>query len=135
MEPRRLLLGTLVLHGDKVAFREERATFDARASEPLELMVRYEYEEASEDKDEARIVLSASLEGAQLGRAEERITDRPLVRDDEQGYLAVPVQVAGRGALQGTFRVEARVTRTPWGGGDAEERLFVEESGFTLHVR
>jgi len=135
MEPRRLLLGTLVVKADQVVFHEEPSTFDARPSEPLELMVRFVYHEPSDDKDEARLALSADLEGEDLGRSEERITDRPLVSDDEQGYLSVPVRASGRGELQGTFRVEARVTRTPWGGGDAEERVFVEESGFTLVVK
>lgn len=134
-EPRRLLLGTLVVKGEQVTFQDAPSTFDASASEPLELMVRFEYEEASEDKDEARIVLSAQLEGRALGEAVESITDRPMLPDDERGYLSVPVRFAGRGEMQGTFRVEARVTRTPWGGGEAQEHLFVEENGFTLRVR
>jgi hypothetical protein len=133
-EPRRVVLGTLVLEGEEMSFAPEPAgVIAARPGEALEMVVPYRYTEPSHDEDATRIVLSAELEGAQLGSVEEVIGDEKLLDDSRRSYVSLPLLVAGSGSLVGRFALRVTYTRRPWQGGEARTTTF-ERAG-ELRVR
>lgn len=134
MEPTLLPLGKLMLVGEAMRFIEEEPEHQADGRAPIELIVRYDYREVSHEKDEVRIVVTAELEGKPIGAAEHEISDRPLVGDDELGYLSIPVLGVGRGTFRGKFRAEATYARGEWDGDETKRVRFVKQGAFRLVI-
>lgn len=129
-------LGKVVIDGDLIDFEPAEARdFEAARSDVVSLGVAYEYREVSEDKEHARIRLTAQLAGGKEESFEAHIGDNPALDDSRRGFLSVPIHVPGKGQLQGRFVIETQYESGPWTGKHrgtgARERV---EGDFTLRV-
>lgn len=133
-EPRNVSLGRIRLHGEDLEFHAEPTTFEAKPGEALALILLFDYREAGTEKDEARLILTAELNGRKLGAVERSFEDKPLAVDDAKGFIAVPFTAPSETA-HGRFRIEARYSRTEWDGADQEEWRLEREGSFVVTVR
>jgi hypothetical protein len=133
-EARRLGIGKIVVDGPDVVFEAQPARFDVRAHEDVELMLLFEYREASQDQEHVRLVFSAELDGQKMGTDECEIVDRPMVVDDKRGFLAIPLKYSGTGERKGRFSVFARYAVGPWNAAAEEEWILERDGEFVLAV-
>lgn len=134
-EARRLALGKVVIVGEKLVFSPQSATFRARSGEPVELMVLFDYREASHEKEHVRVELTATMAGAHIGEDAHEVHDNPALADDVKGFVSVPIRVSGAGSHNGHWKLRARYARGPWSASEAaEEWILVREGDFTIEV-
>ncbi|HET6404720.1 MAG TPA: hypothetical protein VFH78_08735 [Candidatus Thermoplasmatota archaeon] len=108
-------LGRLSIEGDLIAFEPEpERSFHAARRDAVSVGVQYAYRESSPDQEVATIRLTAHVEGQRPRTEEAVIRDNPLADDSRRGFLSVPIQVPGAGAMRGRFVVEARYGAGPW---------------------
>jgi hypothetical protein len=131
-EARRLSVGKVLLDGEDVSFEALPSRFEVRGGEEVDLMLLYEYREASDDEEHVRLVLTAELDGQKQGTDERDIRDRPMVVDDRRGFLSVPLKLNGAGERRGRFHVFARYAVGPWNAASQEEWILEREGEFTL---
>lgn len=129
-------LGVVSIDGDDVAFEPEASlVFRAGARDDVSVGVQYKFHERSEDKEHARIRLTAQLEGMPTESGEVEIIDHPVVNDTKRGFLSVPIRVHGPGTLRGHFRVETESETGPWQEGATRAQQVKAEGVFTLEIR
>lgn len=133
-EPRNLRLGKVTMHGEDIRFEPEASSFDLKPGERASLIVLYDYREASHDRDTGRVAVAAHLGDQDLGEAERRFQDNPLVGDDARGYISIPVTAPASGSHKGRFRFEARYLRSAWEAEEGEEWILAREGEFELRV-
>lgn len=129
-------LGKVVIDGDLIDFEpEELREFEASRSDLVSLGVAYEYRESTEDKERARIRLTAQVDGGKEESFEAQIGDSPALNDSRRGFLSVPIHVKGKGDLRGRFVIETEYESGSWSGKTrstaARERV---EGDFSLRV-
>lgn len=129
-------LGVVSIDGEDVAFEPEGSlVFHAGARDDVSVGIQYKFHERSEDKEHARIRLTAQLDGMPGSSGEVEIVDHPVVNDTKRGFLSVPIRVHGPGTLRGRFRVETEAETGPWQEGAAREQRVEAEGEFTLEIR
>lgn len=129
-------LGRVSIDGDAIAFeREGELSFRAGKADAVVVGVQYSYREASHDQEHASIRLTAHIDGQRPRTEEATIRDNPLADDSRRGFLSVPLQVAGTGALRGHFVVEMRYGAGPWRKPADLVAEGREEGEFELHVQ
>lgn len=133
-EARRLGVGKVLLDGEEVSFEALPSRFDVQGGEDVELMLLYEYREASDEQEHVRLVFAAELDGQKQGTDEREIRDRPMVIDDRRGFLSVPLKPNGAGERRGRYHVFARYAVGPWNAASQEEWVLEREGEFTLAV-
>lgn len=130
-------LGTVLIDGDLITFEAEAgAPFEAARSDIVSVGVAYRYVEASEDKEQTRIRLTAHLDGQREESHEAHIGDNPALDDSRRGFLSVPIHVKQAGELHGRFVIESHYEARPWShkepASSARERV---EGAFTIRVK
>ena len=133
-EARRLGIGKVSIHGEAIDFVPEAAVFRVAANEDVELMLQYDYREASHDREHVRLTFKASIDGQDQGTDEREIEDRPYAIDDKRGFLSVPLRTPGAGSHKGRFEVIARYAKGGWNKGAQEEWILERDGDFTLEV-
>ncbi|MHB8605994.1 MAG: hypothetical protein ACYDCK_12140 [Thermoplasmatota archaeon] len=139
-EPRVLRVGKLIAEGVDLRFEPESdgdLVFPIVPGEAMEVGLRYAYAEESDEKEEFRVRFSVDLEGKRLGDAEHTIKDRPLLNDDEWGFLTVPGVAPASGPVRVGFLIDARYSIGPWtSGAKLREVARLQHRGeFVLDVR
>lgn len=129
-------LGLVSIDGDDVAFEPDGSfAFRAGTRDIVSLGVQYKFYERSEDKEHARIRLTAQLDGMPTESSEVEITDHPVVDDTKRGFLSVPLRIIGPGTLRGRFSVETDYESGPWQQTANNTRRVKAEGEFTLEIR
>lgn len=116
MRPEKIFrLGRVRVDGDLIEFQPaESLHFDAERRDQVSVGVAFDYKEASDEKEQTRIRLTAHIEGQAPSTFEAVIGDSPLLDDSRRGFVSVPVRVSHRGAVKGRFVVETSYASGPW---------------------
>lgn len=110
------------------------SVFDARAGEPVDLILAYEYDEATRGKETFRVRFRAEVDGRVVGEVETEVKDRPGVHDAERGALTLATWFATPGLVNGKFEVEALYGQGPWGAAAKSTEALKESGRFLVRV-
>lgn len=135
-EEKTFRLGRLSIEGDLIEFEPEEAlSFDAGRRDRIAVGIHYSFVEATEDKEETHIRLTAHVDGQPAHTEETVIHDNPLFDDSRRGFLSVPIRVAGAGELRGRFTLETRYGSGPWRKPVTVHAHGRHDGEFTLRVQ
>ena len=136
-EEKTFRLGRVRIDGDLIEFQPEAPlAFDAGPRDVLAVGVAYEYREVTQDREKARIRLTAHVDGQKPHVQEAVIGDNPLANDSRRGFLSVPIQSGRPGELRGRYLLEADYESGPWGRGERDVEAATREEGeFVVRVR
>lgn len=132
-----LRLGTLTFDAEGIAFEPAPSlAFEAGRHDEVAVGVHFAYRELSEDRETARIRITAELDGQPPQTFETSLRDNPAVDDSRRGFVSVPIRVGSRGELRGRFVVEAVYEVGSWTGreGAPSSENARAEGTFTLRV-
>ena len=136
MDPIVIPLGKVRLSGRKVEFEPaRRLPPQIRAGDSVRLVLEYDYEEPSADKDATRIRLSAQRGSEIFGETETQIEDRVVADDSQRAHLALEARPRERGSMSGAFQIRIRYERSAWSTrASLEAHEFAHEGTFELEV-
>ena len=135
MDPLIIRLGTLRLAGTKVEFEPApRSHALATPGQPIRLVLEYDYEEPSNDKDTTRVVLRAQRGREQMGEAAIVIEDTRIADDSQRSHVALDAAPRERGRIAGRFDVTIRYQKSAWGSAAAETHDFAHGGSFDLEI-
>lgn len=137
MTRRMLRLGTLTVHGDRFSFKPTSAReLEVEAGEEFDVAVVYTYEETSEDKETFDLQLLVEANGRELPPVNTRVRDRPMVKDEVEGVLAVGLRLAEAGEIKGAYTIEAATATESWTDPDrGREKRFYDTGTFVVRAR
>lgn len=130
-------LGRVRIDGDLIEFVPEKTLqFEAERSDQLSLGIQYDYREASEEKERARVRITAQLDGHAPETFEAEIRDNPVLNDSHRGFVSVPIRTPKPGDHRGRFVVEATYGSGLWGEKEPDTQVHERAEGsFVLRVR
>lgn len=136
MSDRRVLLvGEIVVKGNRIEFKPGPAEFEAGADEDVEFAVGYHYEEDSEEKEVFDLAFNVELAGKDLGTSQAHVEDRPMVHDEEHGHLGRVAHIPPNGPLRGAWILEVQAAKGSWTEDDAMTRGFTRVGTFAVKVK
>ncbi|HWG89487.1 MAG TPA: hypothetical protein VNZ52_01435 [Candidatus Thermoplasmatota archaeon] len=130
-------LGLLRMEGDALQFQPDpHLEFTARAGEEVDVLVAFEYREASHEREDLHAVLTIESPGMPTERVEHRVEDRPVLNDDVRGVLLHTARFPSPGDHTATYRVEAVARLGKWEDGEpSRERHLTRAGRFLVRVR
>lgn len=129
-----LRVGKLQIVGERFRFEMLESAFRTRAGEPLEIGLLYDYEEASFEREDMRLLFEVQMDGEPPVVTEAHVADRPVVHDQQYGLLACEMRAPPSGLRGGRWSVQAFYLRGKWFSANEKSAHFRTDGRFLLEV-